>query len=104
MLDAVSLRLPKYRHHKAKNLAVVSIAGRDIYLGKYNSSASKQEYRRLVAEYVQTGAARRADTAAETTVFPVTKPTCACLAPRHRTRSRIEGSLLTPPPRRCGEF
>ena len=56
MSDAVSLRTPKYRHHKAKNLAVVTIRGRDIYLGKYGSAESKQEYRRLVAEYFADGA------------------------------------------------
>jgi hypothetical protein len=33
MSHAVSLRTPKYRRHKAKNLAVVTIVGRDIYLG-----------------------------------------------------------------------
>src|SRR3954447_1101066 len=42
MLDAVSLRTSKYWHHKAKNLAVVSIRGRDIYLGRYGSPASRQ--------------------------------------------------------------
>lgn len=50
-----SIAAPKYRHHKAKGLAVVTINGRDIYLGKYNTAASKELYRRLVAEYLQTG-------------------------------------------------
>jgi hypothetical protein len=44
MSDAVSLRTPKNRRHKAKNQAVVTIAGRDIYLGKYGSAESKQKY------------------------------------------------------------
>ena len=56
MSNAVSLRTPKYRRHKAKGLALVTINGRDIYLGKYGSESSKQEYRRLVAEYLQHGA------------------------------------------------
>ena len=42
-------------HHKAKGLAVVTINGHDHYLGKYNSAASHEAYRRLVAEYLQTG-------------------------------------------------
>lgn len=56
MSNADSLRTPKYRRHKAKGLALVTINGRDIYLGKYGSESSKQEYRRLVAEYLQHGA------------------------------------------------
>lgn len=53
MSNATSLRTPKYRRHKAKGLAVVTLDGRDVYLGKYGSVASKREYRRLVAEYIQ---------------------------------------------------
>ena len=56
-------RLPKYRLHKAKQLAVVTIRGRDIYLGPYGSAASRQEYRRLMAEYFETGAVPRTDRA-----------------------------------------
>lgn len=42
---------PSYRFHKARNCAVVTIAGRDHYLGEYDSDASWEEYHRLVAEY-----------------------------------------------------
>jgi hypothetical protein len=52
MSNAVSLRPPKYRHHKAKGLAAVTINGRDIYLGKYGSAASEEAYRRLPAEHL----------------------------------------------------
>lgn len=45
-------RPPKYRHYKPKNLAVVRIAGRDHYLGKYGSQESYQRYDRLVAEWL----------------------------------------------------
>ncbi len=55
MSDARSLRTPKYRRHKAKGLAVVTLNGRDIYLGPYGSAESKSEYRRLIAEYHQSG-------------------------------------------------
>lgn len=71
MSDAVSLRTPKYRHHKAKNLAVVTINGRDIYLGKYGSAASKAEYRRLVAEYFETGGVARTNSAEAISVVEV---------------------------------
>jgi len=46
-------RIPKYRHQKSRNLAVVRIAGKDIYLGKYNSPKSHEKYHRLVEEFCQ---------------------------------------------------
>ncbi len=47
---------PKYRFHKARNCAVVTIGGRDHYLGAYNSPESWEKFHRLVAEHL---AARR---------------------------------------------
>lgn len=49
------LRVPKYRHYKPKNLGVVRLNGRDVYLGRYNSPESLMEYRRLIAEWVASG-------------------------------------------------
>lgn len=51
----VSFFAPKYRRHKATGQAVVVIRGNYFYLGKHGSSASREAYRRLVAEYMQTG-------------------------------------------------
>jgi hypothetical protein len=45
-------RLPKYRHYQPKNLDVVRIDGRDVYLGRYGSSESREKYRRVVAEWL----------------------------------------------------
>jgi len=45
-----SSRDPKYRLHKARGLAVVSLFGKDHYLGKYGSPESKEAYHRLIAE------------------------------------------------------
>ncbi|QDV33444.1 tyrosine-type recombinase/integrase [Tautonia plasticadhaerens] len=45
-------RLPKYRHYKPKNLAVVRIEGKDHYLGPYCSEESREKYRRLVAAWL----------------------------------------------------
>jgi hypothetical protein len=42
---------PSYRHHKARNCAVVTITGHDHYLGAYDSDESWAQYHRLVAEY-----------------------------------------------------
>lgn len=46
-------RAPAYRLHKRKGQAVVTIGGRDVYLGKYRSAASREAYRRQIAEWIQ---------------------------------------------------
>jgi hypothetical protein len=46
---------PKYRHHRASGQAVVTIAGRDHYLGPWRSKASKIEYDRLIGEWLAAG-------------------------------------------------
>ena len=47
--------LPKYRHHKARGLAKVTLAGKGYYLGSYGSKESKREYDRLVGEWIAAG-------------------------------------------------
>jgi len=47
--------LPKYRKHKASGRAVVTLGGKDHYLGKHGTKASKTEYDRLVGEWVSGG-------------------------------------------------
>lgn len=64
-----SLRLPSYRRHKPSGQAVVTINGRDIYLGKWNSSTSRGEYDRLIAEFLANGRRLRNET--EPTVVEV---------------------------------
>lgn len=46
---------PKYRHHRATGQAVVTIQGRDYYLGPHGTKASKIEYDRLVGEWLAHG-------------------------------------------------
>jgi hypothetical protein len=45
----MSIRVPKYRLHRASNQALVEIHGRRIYLGKYDSPESREKYRELIA-------------------------------------------------------
>lgn len=45
-------KIPSYRLHKARNLAVVSFNGRNIYLGPYGSPESRREYDRVVQEWL----------------------------------------------------
>ncbi|TWU39143.1 Tyrosine recombinase XerC [Novipirellula aureliae] len=47
--------VPKYRKHKATGQAVVTIAGFDHYLGKFNSKASRMLYDRLIGEWLAAG-------------------------------------------------
>ena len=51
------VRLPSYRLHKPSGQAVVTLGGKDFYLGKWNSKASRQEYDRLICEWLAGGRA-----------------------------------------------
>ncbi len=42
---------PKYRLHKARNCGVVTIDGKNHYLGRYGSPESHEKYSRLIAEW-----------------------------------------------------
>jgi integrase len=46
---------PSYRKHRASGQAIVTIGGRDIYLGPYGTKASKAEYDRIVSEWLANG-------------------------------------------------
>jgi len=48
-------RVPSYRLHKASNPAVVTLCGKDFYLGEHGSTASHEKYARLVAEWSAAG-------------------------------------------------
>ncbi len=54
-MPKLTSRPPKYRKHKASGQAVVTLDGRDYYLGPWQSEASQLEYNRLVAEWMQNG-------------------------------------------------
>jgi integrase len=51
----MSKRPPKYRRHKPSDQAVVTLGGHDYYLGKWQTPESKQEYDRLIAEWLTNG-------------------------------------------------
>ena len=56
-----SPRVPKYRRHKPTGQAVVTLNGKDHYLGRWNSKASRAAYERLVGEWLASGRTLRAD-------------------------------------------
>jgi hypothetical protein len=47
-------RVPTYRRHKPTGQAVVTLGGKDCYLGEWNTTASKSEYKRLIGEWLGT--------------------------------------------------
>jgi len=47
--------LPKYRRHKASGQAIVPLNGRDHYLGRYGTKASRVEYDRMTSEWLANG-------------------------------------------------
>jgi integrase len=53
-------RVPRYRLHKPSGQAIVSLNGRDIYLGKYRGAESREAYRRKIGEWIQHGGQTRA--------------------------------------------
>jgi integrase len=46
---------PSYRHHKPSGQAVVTLGGRDTYLGKFGTPESRAEYDRVIAEWLGNG-------------------------------------------------
>ena len=71
--------VPKLRHHKTWGLAVVTIDGRDIYLGKHGTPEAEAEYRRVIAEYLSRPKAPPPEPSAPTTSTGQVKAP-ACLA------------------------
>jgi hypothetical protein len=47
--------LPTYRHHRASGQAVVTLCGKDVYLGPHGTKLSRDNYDRVVAEWLAAG-------------------------------------------------
>src|SRR3982751_3984410 len=54
-MPARTPRTPSYRLHRPTGQAVVTLNGRDYYLGRHGSPASRAEYDRLIAEWLANG-------------------------------------------------
>ena len=48
-------RVPSLRHHRPSGRAVCTIAGKDIYCGRYGSPEAQAEYDRLIGEWLASG-------------------------------------------------
>lgn len=51
-MPRLSAPIPKYRLHRASGQAIVSLSGKDWYLGPYGTKASHREYDRVIAEWL----------------------------------------------------
>lgn len=50
-MPRLTARPPSYRHHKPSGQAVVTLDGRDCYLGPFGSAASREKYHELVGRW-----------------------------------------------------
>src|SRR5689334_13193096 len=51
-MPRLTRKLPSYRLHKGTGQAVVTLDGRDRYLGKFGTPESRAGYERLIAEWL----------------------------------------------------
>lgn len=54
-MPRLSKALPKYSKHRASGQAIVTLGGKDIYLGPHGTQVSRMEYDRVVAEWLANG-------------------------------------------------
>ena len=54
-MPRLTQKLPSYRLHKASGQAVVTLNGRDHYLGPHDSEESKEAFRRVMQEWLSRG-------------------------------------------------
>lgn len=47
--------IPSYRRHRASGQAIVTLGGRDFYLGPHGTKVSRNEYDRIVGEWLKQG-------------------------------------------------
>ena len=67
MNEKRSVKIPSYRRHKASGQAIVTIDGQTVYLGEWQSDASRAKYDRTIAKLLE---ARRKDPAVATRTTP----------------------------------
>src|SRR4051812_34612798 len=66
-----TLHVPSYRHRKSRGLAVVTINGKDVYLGRYNSLDSRRKYDKLIQEWLASGRVLTSETPVDEQAFSV---------------------------------
>src|SRR5262245_10500441 len=59
-------QVPSYRRHKQSGQAIVTLSGKDILLGEYGTSLSRENYTRHINEWLAAGRQLPADPATTT--------------------------------------
>ncbi|HYF34291.1 MAG TPA: site-specific integrase [Prosthecobacter sp.] len=88
-----SYSTPAYRLHKASGRAVVTISGKDFYLGPYGSTESRREYDRLIAEWLVRGR-QSATPQDKITIAEILVAYLANNQPKIRSRYDVAGNCL----------
>jgi integrase len=76
-------KVPTYRLHRASGQAIVTLNGRDHYLGPHGTQASRMQYDRLVCEWLTVASYRRAIERGCDMAFPL---------PEHLARQKVRAS------------
>lgn len=88
-------RIPSYRFHKASGQAIVTLDGRDHYLGAHESDESRAKYRRLIRRYLADG--RTPNTVSTSHEYRIAELCRDCLDFAERTYRDLDGNLTTTP-------
>jgi integrase len=92
-MPRLSHQTPKYRKHKASGQAVVSLNGRDHYLGPWGTKVSKLEYDRLVAEWLVNGRSLRITESNQLTVVELCGRYLKFTAKYYKQAGKHDGEL-----------
>jgi len=82
-------RLPSYCKHKASGQAVVTLSGRDYYLGPHGTASSRAAYERLVARWLSGDLAAAGTDLTIGELASQLRPETVAGAVRRRTRQRV---------------
>jgi integrase len=69
-MPRLTKKLPSFRLHKPSGCAVVTLGGKDHYLGPWNSPEARDAYDRLIAEWLASGRGRPKQVEAPTPAAP----------------------------------
>src|SRR5690606_12919743 len=86
------------RRHKATGQAVVTINGKDIYLGKFDSAKSRAEYNRIIAEWTANQGTLPRQQTSDLTIAELCAAFFRHAQPRRHAPSRGAKTYFSDPP------
>ncbi len=93
-MPKLKISLPNYRRHKVSGQAMVTLEGRDSYLGPHSSQSSIMEYDRLIAEWLANGRRLSVENGLSTTVEELLAAFWEHAENYYRVRSHVEPSRI----------